>query len=164
MVRIMLGYAILMAFAFLCCGWDCNSSSPSWGDFPTTFVAPCWGCLIMWECGTPVLGKRKDFYHLYVSSISKYLPEKKNNLSCLFSAFVRKDSSGFFLKILSGRLYLPTHTLYLFFNKHISPCSSIHTNSHQYLRDNIAAAAGLSWLLTSKHLQLPDKSLSGAID
>lgn len=158
----MLGYAILMARAFLCCGWNCNSGSPSWGDFPTTLVTACCDCLITWECGTPVLRKRQ------ACTTCMFLPHKqlpvwnKKYLSCRFAAYF----SGFFLQPLLGHRSssLSTHTLYLFFNKHISPRRSIRANSHQYLPGNIAVIAGLCRLLTSKHSQLPDKSLSGAID
>lgn len=155
----MLGYAILMARAFLCCGWNCNSGSPSWGDFPTTLVTPCCDCLITWECGTPVLRKRK------ACTTCMFLPHKQLPVWKYLSYFTAYFS-GLFLKLIRGHLSLSlsTHILYLFFNKHISRCRSICANLHQYLPRNIAVITGLCQLLTSKHSQLPDKSLSGAID
>lgn len=121
---------------------------------PTMFAAPCRGCLITWHV------QRKRKLLSLACLFHKQIPAwNTQHLSCLFSRFVLSLQ-----KALLGPLCLLTHTWYLSFNKHISLFSAIWTNSHQCLHRNIAVAAELSGLLTSKHLQLPDRSLSGAID
>lgn len=148
---------ILFQVAFfspcLCCGWSCNFSSLSAGKLSNHS-----GCFLlrlphyvgMWNTCAENKKKQKDkFTTCMAPLLGSSLGETKNQVFCLLSVL----SASIFVMSSSGL----KSAFYPLIN--FSPCP------HRYLHCYIAvAAAGLTSMLTSKHLQLPDKSLSGAID
>lgn len=72
------------------------------------------------------------------------IEKKRSRWDCKFRYFFFLHSTCVLCSICTIHLSVfPTQTSYLFFNKHFSMWGSVHTSSRQYLRRNVAVAAGL---------------------